>query len=100
MKIGQTRLIRVQWEATQKRYAAPQRRILRSCIWLAPNVGFGSRAAVAGRLMAQPVCPQLRNTRAFRHLRFVPEPSVMATQHFSRFARHSMILPFAIAVRP
>jgi hypothetical protein len=44
-KDSQTRLIRVQREATQKRYAAPQRRILRSCIWLAPNVGFGSIAS-------------------------------------------------------
>jgi hypothetical protein len=28
---------------------------------------------VAGKRMAQPVYPQLRNTRAFPHLRFVPQ---------------------------
>jgi hypothetical protein len=32
--------------------------------------------------------------------RLGPEPSVMATQQFSRFAHHSTILPFAMNWRP
>src|ERR1700681_3579208 len=36
------------------------------------HVRSGSRAAVAGRRMAQPVYPGFGIPRAFRHLRFVP----------------------------
>jgi hypothetical protein len=40
------------------------------------DVLVGSRAAVAGRLMAQPVYPSSGNSRAFAHLRFVPNSEV------------------------
>src|ERR1700736_6033996 len=46
-----------------------------------PDHTSGSRAAVAGRLMAQPVHPQLRKypcVPAFRHLRFVPRAGIPA----------------------
>jgi hypothetical protein len=47
-----------------------------------------SRAAVAGRRMAQPVYPQaLEIAGAFRHLRFVPQTEVLAP-HYARLSDH------------
>jgi hypothetical protein len=69
------------------------------CVSRRRNGGFGSRAAVAGRRMAQPVYPQLRNTPCDPALTLRARSGLVCEQYLKAVCEFSTIMKLQLGNR-